>query len=283
MIVVVGATGTVGRPIVEGLLARGEAVRAITRAPRPSVLPPQVEQVRGDLDDPRSISEALAGAKRVFVMTAASGPGFVEQVRGVARALRAVCPERVVLLSSVAAIPPVPSPYGAAHAQCEDLVHATGCPATLLRPSAFMSNVLQWLGMLAGGTVYAPYAYLPRAVIDPDDVAAVAVRALTVDGHADRTYVLTGPASLSAAEQVERMAVVLGRPLRLVEASPAEVRKAMVEHGFESEWAQALLDAQADPDPNRGRTPTGTVEEILGRPARTFDDWLAAHRDQFAV
>jgi uncharacterized protein YbjT (DUF2867 family) len=276
MILVFGATGTVGREVVSQLVALGEKVRAFARDPRKASFEGPVEIVQGDFDEPDTVLAALSGVDSAFVMSVGSDP--LARDRTIAEAVRKAGTRHIVRLSSVAAIPPVDNSYGAAHAAAERALQDSGAAWTVLRPAGFMSNVLQWAWTIkAEGKVYAPYGDIPRALIDPRDIAAVAVKALTTPGHEGRIHTLTGPEALTTPQQVERVAAALGSSLEFIDVPPVMARDAMTGAGMDPAFVDGLLASQADPDPARGATVLPTVEEITGRPAGTLRDWLAEH------
>jgi uncharacterized protein YbjT (DUF2867 family) len=139
----------------------------------------------------------------------------------------------------------------------------------------FAANALSWWGprIRAGDVVRWPYGEAPTAPIHERDVAAVAVRALLEDGLEGAEPVLTGPESLSHREQVARIGEGIGRPLRFEEISPEEARR---ELPFPAPAMDMLLKAWAAALGHPALV-TSTVEEITGRPARTFRDWVSDH------
>lgn len=276
MIVVIGATGTVGGQVVAGLVAAGEKVRAFTRDPTRAAFGPQVEVAAGDLGEPAAVEHALSGADAVFVVSA--GPDALAHEFTIAAAASRHRVAQVVKLSSVAARPPVGDPYGEAHAAAEQAFRRTGAAWTALRSAAFMSNAFQWAASIrAGDKVYQPYAGIARAVIDPADVAAVAIACLTSDAYHGQVIELTGPASLTAYQQAAVVAAALGRPLEVVDVPPHQALEGMAGAGLPREFAAALLASLADPDPRRGGIPSPAVRQITGRDPATFDDWLSRH------
>ncbi|GHF65548.1 nucleotide-diphosphate-sugar epimerase [Streptomyces mashuensis] len=280
MIVVIGASGNVGREVVTRLLERGLRPRALTRNPQGAAFAPGVEVLGGDLDDPGTADRALDGADAAFVATA--GPAAPAHDEALARAVARCGVPRVVRVSSVAALPPVTDAYGTAHAAAEEAYRATGTACTFLRPAAFMSNTLQWAwSVKADGTMHQPFGDLPQAVVDPADVAEVAVRTLTEPGHEGKAYTLTGPEPLTARDRAHRLAQALGRPLTFVDASEEEAHQAMVKAGLPDDYVTALLTALGDPTPARGAVPLPTVEELTGRPPRRFDTWLKTNLHHF--
>ncbi|MFI9077385.1 NAD(P)H-binding protein [Streptomyces sioyaensis] len=280
MIAVIGATGNVGRPLVAGLLARGTHPRILTRDPGRAPLAPGAEAVIGDLATPGCADEVLAGADAAFVVTA--GPEAAAHDRAIAEAVARHAVRHVVKVTSVAALPPVHDSYGAAHAAAEDAYRATGARCTFLRPAAFMSNTLQWHWSITDrSTVFQPFGDLPQAVVDPADVAEVALRVLTAPALGGRAYTLTGPEPLTPRQRARRLSDALGRPLAFVDAPPEQAHRAMTDAGLPAAYVDGLLASQSDPDPARGGVPLPTVREITGRAPRAFEAWLAAHLHLF--
>lgn len=258
---VFGATGRVGREVVRLLVEANQTVRAFTRNPMRADLPAGVEVVGCDLGEPETLAAKLAGIERLFLLT--TGPQALDHDRNVA-AVPGI--RRVVKLSSVAAMPPTGNVYAAAHAEGEYVVQVA-CPEwTMLRPAAFMSNMEYWLPPIeAERTVHASFGSIPRAVVDPRDVAAVAVRALVEDSHIGETYTITGPEALTVPEQVDRLSRVANTPLEYVDVPGSAARAGMIGGGMPPELVDGLVAELADPDPRRGGIPLPTVERVTGR------------------
>jgi uncharacterized protein YbjT (DUF2867 family) len=277
-ILVIGATGRVGRQVVSQLRATGAAVRALARNPDAAGLPSEIEVVRGDLTVPASLEGGLDGVDTVFLVwtaPAAAAPAALERI-----AQRA---ERIVYLSAPHRTPhpffQQPNPAAVLHAENERLIEASGLRWTFLRPGMFAANALLWWApqIRKGNIVRWPYAAAPTAPIDERDIAAVAVRALLEDGHDGAEYVLTGPESLEQREQVGILGEVIGRPLRYEEMSPEEALRelpapAPVVTMLLNAWAAAL---------GQPAYVTSTVEASTGVPARTFRDWVSDHAEEF--
>jgi uncharacterized protein YbjT (DUF2867 family) len=275
---VTGATGRVGREVVAELLRARVPVRALSRRPATAELPAAVEVVAGDLTAPESIDEALQGAGTVFLLWTAppaTAPAVVERLASHAR--------RVVLLSSPHRTPhpffQQPNPMAAFHAELERLIADAGLESTIVRPGMFASNTGPWWASMIreGDVVRWPYGAAETAPIDERDIAAVAARALYEDRHAGRDYVLTGPESLSQAEQVTLIGEAIGRRLRFEELSPEEFRRA---GGMPGPIADMLLNAWRAAL-GRPAFVTSTVADVVGSPARTFRQWAADHADAF--
>src|SRR3979411_2434617 len=276
-VLVTGATGRVGRVVVDLLIDAGVPVRALThRSESAATLPANVEVVTGDLTVPESLDAGLRGVSTVFLVWTApptTAPAVVERLASHAR--------RVVFLSSPhqTAHPffQQPNPMAVLHADIERLIAAAGIESTIIRPGMFASNALSWwaTAIRAGGFVRWPYGAAETAPIDDGDVAAVVARTLYQDGHAGGDYVLTGPESLTQAEQLGIIGDVLGRRIRFEELSPDEFRTET-----EGSWPRPVVDMLLDAwGAALGRPAyiTSTVFDILGSAPRSFRPWVADH------
>ena len=280
-VLVTGATGRVGRIVADLLMDAGVPVRALTHRPEAAAtLPAGVEVVTGDLTVPGSLDAALRGVGAVFLVWAvppATAPAVVERLAAHAR--------RVVFLSSPHQTPhpffQQPNPMAVLHADIERLIAAAGLESTIIRPGMFASNALFWWApaIRGDGVVRWPYGAAETAPVDERDVAAVAARALQEDGHAGGDYVLTGPESLSQAEQVSIIGDVAERRVKFVELSPDEFRSET-----QGSWPPPAVDmllAAWAATMGRPAFVTSTVSGILGSPPRSFRQWVADHATAF--
>jgi len=279
---VTGATGRVGRLVVAELLAAGVPVRALTRRPSAAELPAAVDVFAGDLAAPESLDAALQGVSAVFLLWTAP-PGTV----GAVVERLAACTRRVVFLSSPHQTPhpffQQPNASAALHAGIEQAIANAGLAATMIRPGMFASNARFWwaASIRNGGIVRWPYAAAETAPIDERDIAAVAARALLEDVHEGGDYVVTGPESLSQAQQIGIIADAIGRPIRFEELSPDEFRRET-----EGRWPPAVVNMLLNAWGAAIGQPalvTSTVEDVVGTPARTFRQWATDHADAFQV
>src|SRR4051812_16641041 len=224
-ILVIGATGRIGRFVVDQLVAAGVPVRALTRRPEAAKLPAAVEVVTGDLTIPESLDAALQGVNTVFLVWTAPFTTAHAVVERLASHVR-----RVVFLSSPHQTPhpffQQPNPMAVLHADIERLIAATGLESTIIRPGMFASNSLTWWAptIRAGEVVRWPYGAAETAPVDDRDVAAVTARTLYQDGHVGADYVLTGPESLTQAAQVGAIGDALGHRIAFEEMTPDEFR-----------------------------------------------------------
>ncbi|WP_426503972.1 NAD(P)H-binding protein [Dactylosporangium sp. McL0621] len=262
MIVVIGATGNVGRP----LLAALPDARPVSR------------RTGADLADPASLRPAFAGAEAMFLMVPGAG-GHLDTPAILGEASAAGI-KRIVLLSSQAAGTRPGWPSHAPLRALEDQVKAAVPSWTVLRPGGFASNAFGWAeSVRARRTVAAPYAGVALPIVDPDDIAAVAAAALLDERHAGRTYVLTGPEATTPRQRAQAIGEAIGAPVEFVEQSPEEARAQLL--GFMPEVvADGTLAILGTPEPQE-RAVSPDVERVLGRPAGTFAAWARRNAAAF--
>lgn len=268
MIVVTGATGHVGHPLVRALAAAGAEVTGVSRrAPADPV--PGVTYRQADLTHPETVP--LAGADALFLLT---GPDFLASGAGLTPVLERAAVRRVVLLSSQGVR------TGRHPATLEREVFASGLEWTVLRPGGFASNALQWAEQVrAHRTVAAPFADTALPVVDPVDIAATAAAALLEEGHAGRAYELTGPAAVTPREQVAALADAIGKRIEFAELTRAEAAARMAAV-MPPPVVEATLDILGNPAPEEQRV-APDIERVLGRPATPFAEWAARNIDSF--
>ncbi|MEV5649179.1 NAD(P)H-binding protein [Nocardia sp. NPDC052254] len=267
MIVVTGATGNVGRPLVQALVDAGAPVTAVAR--RAAEMPAGVRSVQADLIEPESLAPVLRGVEAMFLLT---GPDFLAKgdIAKVAKVVEKAGVPRVVLLSSQGVGTKRHSPH------LEDAVRQLDVEWTMVRPGNFDSNALQWAeSVRTGRVVVAPFGDVALPAVDPVDIAEVAAVALREPGHGGAIYTLTGPEPISPRQQAEAIGDVLGEPVRFVEESREQARTRML--GFMPELVvEATLDVLGTPTAAE-QSVQSDVERVLGRPARTFTEWAARH------
>jgi uncharacterized protein YbjT (DUF2867 family) len=279
-VLVTGSTGRVGRMVVDQLLDAGVPVRALTRQPAAAAFPAAVEVVGGDLTIPGSLEEGLRDVSAVFLVWTlpfATAPAVIERiVRHAAR---------VVFLSAPHRTPhpffQQPNPMAKLHADIEQLIADAGMISTVIRPGMFASNALNWWAptIRSGHAIRWPYGAAETAPVDDRDVAAVAARVLSDEYHVGGDYVLTGPESLSQAEQVRIIGTAIGRDIAFEELSPDEFRRETADT-----WPRPVVDmllAAWDAAMGHPAYVTSSVFDILGAPARTFHQWATDHASAF--
>ncbi|MFF8716844.1 NAD(P)H-binding protein [Streptomyces sp. NPDC015184] len=280
MILVTGATGTVGGEVVRSFPA-GTPLRLMTRKPaQVTGVRPGVEVVAGDYADPGSLVRVLRGVRGAFLVTNRVG-GDDDAV--FLRAARTAGVRHVVKLSAAAVADERADDLITRWQRTnEDLLRGSGMDWTLLRPRSFMSNCLSWAGSIRSERVVrALYGTSANACVDPRDIAEVAVRALTDEGHRGTVHTLTGPEAISAVEQTDRLARALGVPLRFEELEPEQARAALLRR-YPEELADALLGSARRQRDGAKAAVGGGVSEVTGRSARSFDEWAGDHVTAFA-
>jgi uncharacterized protein YbjT (DUF2867 family) len=277
IVLVIGATGNVGRHVVGGLLEEGARVRALVRRPLTAGLPRDVSVIDGDLERPETVGTAADGADAAFLLWPGfSAAGAAEVVTALARHV-----SHVVYLSSARLQHGDEGPTDGVWREVEALIEASGIGWTFVRAGGFAANTLEWADQIrAGDTVRIPYPAAARSVVHERDIADVAVRALVDPGLAGRALAVTGPEVLTQLDQVRAIGAAIGRELR-VEAQPADIARREYEAVLGAEYAEGAIAYWATlvEAPERA---TGDVERVTGRPARTFAQWARDHADDFA-
>jgi uncharacterized protein YbjT (DUF2867 family) len=278
MILVTGATGNVGSELVHTLVARGEAVRALTRDSSRTNFPAAVEVAHGDLEVPETLTPALEGVRKVFLL----GGGFTT-VTELLHRIRGADVEHVVVLASRCVVGGNPdNAITRMWLDAEAAVRDSGVPGTILRASGFQSNALRWLPQLTrGAVVRAPWPEVPIAVIDPADIAAVAATVLTEPGYEHTAPSMSGPEPLTPGEQVTTLARALQRPLRYEPISDEDARAQMATDtpaDFIDAFFRFFSDGEFDDS-----VVVDTVREITGTPPRTFEQWSRTHARLFTA
>ncbi|NEA39435.1 NAD(P)H-binding protein [Streptomyces sp. SID11385] len=280
MIVVTGATGNIGRPLVAALAQAGEEVVAVSRSAQPAGLPGGVRVAQADLGNFASIAPVLEGADAFFILLAGelNGPG--EAATNLLDIAKRAGVKRVVLVSSQLSGTRSDTPSHNRLREFEAAVRASGLEYTILRPGGFASNAYAWSeSVRTNRTVFSPFADVALPVIDPADIADVAAVVLREDDHAGQTYVLTGPEAIGPRRQAEMIAEVLGEDVTFVELSREDAHAAMSQF-MPEDVVSGTLDVLGSPLPVEQQV-SPDVHTVLGRPARPFSDWVARNLPAF--
>ena len=281
MYLITGATGNIGRGVVDRLHKEGHDVRALVRdASRADLLPDGIDIAVGDLDDANSVAAALRGVDSVFLLHA--GLAVLAQTRIMIDAARSAGVRRIVLLSSIGArLRPLPT-IGETLAAREDLLRESGLDVTYLRPNTLMTNALAWAGGIRDeNRVVDPTGPGRMPCVDPYDVARVAALVLTEDGHVGHGYILNGPEALTSREQVGILSDVLGRAVDFADVAPDKLARDSIEQGIPERLAEALQNLNEMFRAGRAGVITDDIENLTGVAPRTFRDWCERHVDKF--
>lgn len=280
MILVTGATGTVGREVVAQLSAAGHNVRVLTRNPSKAQFDARVQVVAGDFDKPETLTTALENVERVFSLS--TGPQLATQEANLAQAAKKAGAQHIVKLSVLHASQ-ARSGLAGWHQTAERAIQDTGIAWTFLQPGGFMSNALFWRDSIhAQGKVFSNYGDGRLAYIHPRDIAAVAVCALTQPGHEGKSYPLTGPQALTIGEQVQILSAAIGKPIEYVPVTDDAARAGMLRAGIPVAVVDALMPFGNFVRSGNGAEVLPTVEQVTHRKALTFHDWVSEHTAAFA-
>lgn len=279
-ILVTGATGNVGRLVVDELLARGAAaadVRALTNNSRKAALPDGVEVVEGYLGKLSTMPAALEGVDKLYL---APLPRTAPQVLELAKA--AGVRHVVDLSSSNADEEKAGDPAGWHYYAVEKATEDSGLPWTHLRPGEFMTNSTTWIGMLrANGRIQCAYPSYASGMIALEDIAAVAAEILLDDSdrHIGEKYLLTGPEPLPLSQVVSTIGELLGQEIAIEPCDHDEMVRILADLGM-GEFASWYVDGMAQLSEHP--MPVSPVyRELTGQPGTTFAEWIVKHRAEF--
>ncbi|GAA2135540.1 NAD(P)H-binding protein [Kitasatospora kazusensis] len=280
MIVVTGATGTVGSRIVRGLRERGENVRALVRDTRsvPAEWDEGVQPVAADFADPASLDAALAGADAVYLLVAVHPEMAAHERNVIDAAVRGGGRPRIVL-HTAAGIEQRPEGvrFVSAHVSGYEHLLASGLPWTVLAPNGFYQNFLGMAADVREGRLTAPGGTGAVSYVDARDVADAAVAVLTGQGHEGAVHTLTGPAGLTHAEIAGQLGAVVGREVTYRAAEPAAALAGMLGAGWDTWRAEGMVELYGLYAAGHASAVSPDVEKLTGRPARSFAEFAAEH------
>jgi uncharacterized protein YbjT (DUF2867 family) len=280
---ITGATGNVGSLVVERLIARGHRPRIFVRnaAKARARYGDRVDVFTGDLADANTLTPALAGADTLFLVN--SGPELAALDALAAKAAKGADVKHLVKLSSYDAREQNIG-TGIWHAAAEAAIRATGIPFTFVQPSGFMVNALWWARSIkAEGVVRSATGDGKIPFIHSDDMADVAIQALTTPEYIGQSLPITGPEALSYADMTAKIGAAIGRTLRFEPISEEEESRKMVSRGEPAEIVTAHLSIYRAIREGRLARVTDTVERILARKPITFDHWARENAAAFLL
>ncbi len=270
-LLIAGATGTVGHHLVEQLAQAGHEVRALTRNPAKAHFSAGVEVVTGDLTRPSTFAHALDGVEGLHLINF-GGDDYAPLETG----------DEIISIAEHAGLKRVTVLRGGEpKGTIENALEASSLAWTFLQPVEFMSGILDWAKSIQEESVVRQ-GFIDRksAIVHEADIAAVAAAALTTDGHGGQSYTITGGEVLTPRDMVKTLSATIGRDIRLIELTEAEARDQWRAQGFSDEVIEFFVWAYASTPPE-GYTVAPTVEQVTGRPPRTFAQWAAEHVDSF--
>lgn len=283
LILVTGATGTIGSHLIPLLAPQDARVRVLARDPaKARGLSQDIEVVEGDLEKPETLPAALAGVDKLFVMS--NGLNIAALEGAIYDAARGSSVQHIVKISGRHLDAPFMAdvPLGVNQRAAEAHLQTLGIPWTIIRPGFFASNFLLWIDR-EKRVIALPVGEGRDTPTDPADIAAVGVETLLGAGHDGKIYEITGPAFIGFPDMVARIAAATGKPLSLVDVPPEAVYEGMVASGLPETQARGLLSYFEAIRTDRIYAPTETIKQLLGRPPRTFDQWVEAHVTELAA
>lgn len=283
LILVTGATGTVGSEVVKQLVQAKQRVRVLACDPAKAKLKfgTTVEIVKGDLEDPASLRAALKEVEVAFLVSAPSERMVGQETNFIAAAETAGLP-RLVKLSNIMAAPESPAPIARFHAQIESRLAKSGIPATILRPGWFMSNFLMDAQSVKTGHLYSAMENGQMAFTHPFDVAAVAVAALLDPAHSGYNYKLTGPEALSYEEAAAAFTRAFGYPVKYVRVDDASLRAALEAVTVPEVIIDEILKLGVMARRGDLELVSIAVQQVLGRPPHSLKQWIETNQNAFS-
>jgi uncharacterized protein YbjT (DUF2867 family) len=269
-ILVTGATGNVGRPLVEQLVQAGHQVRALTRNPGKANLPAGAEVVAGDLTKPETLASAMEGVESLHLINF-GGDDYAPLQTG---------PE-IMAMAEKAGVKRVTVLRGGTQTSVEEAAKASSLAWTFIEPVEFMSGALDYAESIRSeGIVRQPFADRKTAAVHDADIASVAAAVLTSDGHGGKAYPISGPEVLSPRKMVRMIGEALGREIPFIELTVEEAKIQWQAAGMPQEFIDFMLWAYGN-TPEVGFSIVPTVEQVTGRPPRTFAQWATENVDKF--
>ena len=281
MILVTGATGTVGRPLVLELKERRASFRVLTRdSNKARNLLGDVDCAVGDVSRPETVAKALAGVEAAFLLSPLD-PALPAWEAGFARAARKAGVKRLVKLSALGADVRSPGAIARWHGEGEEEVKRAGVPFVVLRPAAFYQNLLIGAAEIRRGVLRAPMGSARVAMVDARDVGVSAAAALTAPALDGETLTLTGPAPLTYAEAAAALAKVLGRPVGYTDVAPDLARQGMAAAGMPPWLADAVLGLYEAFRAGKADLAADGVQRATGREPFSFERFARDHAAAF--
>ena len=283
---VIGATGRVGSQVVRGLLARGDAVRALVRdsdeARRVFGEPVGLHIRTTRVDDPRDLAEAFDGVRTVFIAIGSIGPTGVIQRVAITAAAKTPSIEQFTRLSVLNASADSLGINQRAHHSIDQFAASVGVPYSTIRPAIFSASLLAAAGEVRASRTWTGLAGSGRvALIDHRDVAEAGVRVLTDPVGWGSHHDLTGPALMSWPEALELLSAELGKTVSFRVASERELLERLTAAGLPAGEAELLITREWALLAGENDHTTATFEQIVGRAPRPVAEFLHSHHADF--
>jgi uncharacterized protein YbjT (DUF2867 family) len=282
MILVTGASGTVGKAVLNEVARSGTEHKAMYRsAGEAAKAPAGTQTVIADFAKKETLAAALRDVDSVYLVCSPI-PDLVQLESNMIEACLAAGVKHIVLNSALGA-GDYPKSFPSWHRKVEDKLKGTAIPFTILRPNSFHQNVVTYFApsIRAQGVFYSSMGNARTSYLDVRDIAVVAAKALAGGEHCDKTYELNGPEALTYAELAEKISKYAGRPAQYVDIPSEAQRKAMLDQGMPAWQVDALLDLQEYYTSGKGATVDQLLPKLLGRPPITLDRFLTEFAADF--
>jgi uncharacterized protein YbjT (DUF2867 family) len=282
-ILVIGATGNIGKVLTNLLAKNGQKVRVTIRPAS------QIEQLKelgvelyqADLLDLSSLKKAMNGIEKVFFATPFVS-NMVELSRNIIQAAKETGVKHLVKISGAGAELEAIT-MAKWHRTIEKEIEQSGITYTFLRPNSFMQNIVNYSAhtIRDHGAFYLPIGEGKIALVDARDVAKVAYQVLTEKGHENKGYYISGPAAISCHDLAEILSSVTSKPIKYVDVPTERARQSMLEAGMPTEIVGALLELYHINKLGYTKEVSNTVEEITGQKAISFETFAKDYKEEF--
>jgi uncharacterized protein YbjT (DUF2867 family) len=278
MILVTGSPGNIGTPLAQQLLEQGRKIRLMVRNPKKEdqvvadLRSRGAEVVQGDFSDPASLPPCFTGVESAFLLVPVAQE-TAEWKGDFIRAAKQNGVARIVNLSVSGASSNSPVALFRWHWEAEQTLEASGLAWTHLQPTDLARyNIRSNLPTVqAQGAFYSTIGEGKVAMVDEEDVAEVAAKILTEDGHEGKKYVLTGPKALSYPEVADALAKKLGKSVKYIDIDPAQAKQAMIGVGM-PDWVADFVNDLRELEKSGGASgPTQDIQKLLGRQPRALE------------
>jgi uncharacterized protein YbjT (DUF2867 family) len=280
-ILVTGATGTIGRDVAKRLSEKGASVRAVVRdqAKARKQFGSNIALAPFDFENDKTFSGALEGVEKVFLLPPLL-PNQLEVMNVFVDAAKRAGVRHIVKLSAIGVDDERRPTAIEGHAANEQHIRESGIAFTFLRPNSFMQNFLTYFPP-RNGAIYLPWGNGTASFVDTRDIASVAAKVLTSDGHEGKIYTLTGPATLGIAEVARILSEVTGREFKYVDVPEATARDGMLQAGVPQWQTDLVMELHAVNKQNRWSAVTSDIENVTGTPPTDFAQFARDHADKF--
>jgi uncharacterized protein YbjT (DUF2867 family) len=282
MILITGASGSVGKAVLQEASRKQSKFRAMFRSKQEAAKAPAgCEPVLADYSDKQSLRNALDGVTSVYLVCSPI-PQLVELESNVLDVCKESGVEHVVLNSALGA-GDFPKSFPSWHRKVEDKLRATGMSYTILRPNGFLQNIVAFNApsIRAQGAFYAAMGDSKVSYLDIGDIAVVAVKALQGGAHAGKTYELNGPEAISNHELAKRISRITGRAVNYVDIPETAQRDAMLGLGMPEWQVTALLELQQYYKQGGGAKTDGLLQSLIERAPVSLDQYLTLNAAEF--